>query len=75
MCFSLQESVESLQGQVSMLDVNMLDHTEARIQNLIQKMDQVKEKSAAGEAKDGDKDTKVRPNLHCRKNPRLLAKG
>lgn len=56
---TIMESVESLQGQVSMLDVNMLDHTEARIQNLIQKMDQVKEKSAAGEAKDGDKDTKI----------------
>lgn len=49
--------MESLQGQVSMLDVNLLDHTEARIQNLLQKMDQVKEKSS--EAEEGDKDSKV----------------
>ncbi|XP_071812482.1 dynactin subunit 2-like [Apostichopus japonicus] len=54
---TLLESVESLQGQVSMLDVNLLDHTEARIQNLLQKMDQIKEKSS--EAEEGDKDSKI----------------
>ncbi|KAJ8024363.1 Dynactin subunit 2-B [Holothuria leucospilota] len=51
------DSVETLQSQVSMLDVNLLDHTEARITNLLLKMDQVKEKSA--EAGEVDKESKI----------------
>lgn len=54
---TLMDSVETLQSQVSMLDVNLLDHTEARITNLLLKMDQVKEKSA--EAGEVDKESKI----------------
>lgn len=54
---SLLESVSQLQARVAVLDVGQVDHMEARIQGLLQRLDQVSEKKSAVE--DAGKESKV----------------
>ncbi|XP_030846061.1 dynactin subunit 2 [Strongylocentrotus purpuratus] len=54
---SLMESVSQLQARVAILDVGQVDHIEARIQGLLQRLDQVSEKKSAVE--DAGKDSKI----------------
>ncbi|XP_071488252.1 dynactin subunit 2-like [Diadema antillarum] len=54
---SLLECVSQLQARMSLLDPGQLDHMEARIQGLIQRLDQVSEKKSAVE--DAGKESKI----------------
>ncbi|XP_041479024.1 dynactin subunit 2-like [Lytechinus variegatus] len=54
---SLVESVSQLQAKVAILDIGQVDHIEARIQGLLQRLDQVSEKKSAVE--DAGKDSKI----------------
>ena len=57
MCFLTQEAVEQLQAQTSLLDPIQLDHVDARMQNMLQRLNQIKDKTKAVE--EANKESKV----------------
>ena len=57
--------MSQLQGQLSLLDPAQLDHADARIQGLLQHLNQVKEKKKTAE--DAGKESKVSEDAACPK--------